>query len=57
MTPLQAAKLATKSNVKKLVLTHVTWEQDQEPLNLLKQAHGAFKGRIDLAYDMLQITV
>ena len=56
-TPCQAAQLAVNSQVQRLVLTHVSWEENEEPPNLLRQAHKVFKGPITVAHDMLQISV
>jgi ribonuclease BN (tRNA processing enzyme) len=53
LTPSLAGKIATEAGAKRLVLTHFYPICDRYPI--LKQAKGAFKGKIILAKDGMRL--
>ena len=55
LTPSLCGKIATKANVKKLVLTHLYPECDK--VNIKKQCSKEYKGNIVLAKDFMKIRV
>ena len=55
LTPSLCGEIATKANVKKLVLTHFYPECDK--VNIKKQCSKAYKGKIILAKDYMVIVV
>lgn len=56
MTSKQAAELAKKSKVKKLILTHLSERYDKEPAKILNEAQRIFKNTI-LAKDFDVISI
>lgn len=56
LTAKQAAELAKKANVKKLVLTHISPRYSDNPTPLLEEAKGVFENT-ELAEDLMEITL
>jgi ribonuclease Z len=54
LTAAQAAKLAKKNKVKKLVLTHISQRYEHEPKRLLAEAKRIFQ-KAELAEDFTKI--
>ena len=55
LTPSQCGEIATKSNARKLVLTHIYPECDKA--DIIKQCRKTYKGRIIKAKDFLSIKI